>query len=440
MPHENVRTPPEPLDRAASSPDIPLVDPLDADGNGDCARAGVEESAPCRLRSIAGHALFEGVHFDSLSPLLARCEIRDLAVGQILLAPGQVNRHLFLVLDGQLKAHIDQIDSEDGFPIGPGECTGEISVIDCKPATAFVVAEEASRILVVAEEDLWGAFLQIPGIARNFMRLFAQRFRARTEVMQTALEQQLRFEHMQKELAIAREIQLGMLPHDLDLDLGPEIDLAAEMTPAHFIGGDFYDVFPINADEYAIAIGDVSGKGVPAALFMVKTLTLLRTELLKSQPIEEVLRNVNQRLCEDNPTSMFATLIVAVVDKRTGCFRYASAGHDPILFGGPGRLFRPLPPPSGILIGLDETATYRVESLTLSRQDILVLFTDGATEAMDREHRLFTLDRLTTCLDAQPTASAQGLADAVAAAVKQFSNGAAPSDDLTLVVLRYLGT
>jgi sigma-B regulation protein RsbU (phosphoserine phosphatase) len=416
-----------------------LLNPLDADGNDDCSRGNRQAPGLHEWRAVACHALFEGVPFDGLRPILARCAIQELEIGHVLLAPGQVNRTLFLVLEGQLKAHIDHIDSEEGFLIGSGECTGEISVIDSKPATAFVVAETASRVLAVAEEDLWGGLLQHPRIARNFMRLFAERFRARTWVMQRALEQQLRYKHMQKELAIAQEIQLGMLPHDLDLDLGPEIDLAAEIMPASLVGGDFYDVIPITPDEYGIAIGDVSGKGVPAALFMVRTLTLLRTELLKSQPVEDALRNVNLRLCEENAASMFATLIVAIVNKSTGQLRYVNAGHDPILFGQSGRGYRPLPPPSGILIGLEETATYVVESLTLSKQDVLVLYTDGVTEAMDHEHRLFALDRLTACLDAQSASSAQGLADAVTLAVKAFSDGAAPSDDLTLVVLRYLG-
>jgi sigma-B regulation protein RsbU (phosphoserine phosphatase) len=440
MTDENARRRPQPLPRSArpaESTSAPLLDPSEDDAPDALAPTSLERQD---WEAIAHHALFEGASLDGLHATLARCAIHTLGVGQVILAPGQVNRTLFLVLDGQLKAHLDRIDSEEGFLIGPGECTGEISVIDAKPASAFVVAETPSRVLAIDEEDLWGGLLQHPAIAKNFMRLFAARFRSRTELMQEALEQQLRYEHMQKELAIAQEIQLGMLPHDLDLDLGPEIDLAADIQPAQLVGGDFYDVLSINEFEYGLVIGDVSGKGVPAALFMVRTLTLLRSELLKAQPIEEALRHVNLRLCEENAASMFATLIVAIIDKRTGDLRYVNGGHDPILFGAGGAGYRPLPPPSGIMIGVDETASYVVQSLTMSQQDVLVLYTDGVTEAMDRAHRLFTLDRLTACLDAQPTGPAQGLADSVTVAVKQFSDGAPQSDDLTLLVLRYLGT
>lgn len=396
-----------------------------------------EGLSPPLLPLIARHALFEGVPSPTLEPLLQRCEIRRLGAGEVLLAPGQTNRTLFLLLEGQLTARIERVDSEQGFVIRPGECTGEISVVDCRPATAFVVADQPSRVLALPESQLWEGFLGVPRIAKNFVRLFADRFRARTETMQQALEQQLRYEHMQKELRIAQEIQMGMLPHELDF--APEIDLAAEMTPAQLVGGDFYDAFPVGAEDCCLAIGDVSGKGVPAALFMVRILTLLRTELLKDQPLDAALSKINATLCKDNPTSMFATLVVAIVNRRTGDVRYVNAGHDPILHGARGVLYRPLPPPGGILIGVDEGAAYEVASLRLRRNDVLVLYTDGVTEAMSRGHALFSAERLLACLGDRPAVSARELAERIRLAVSGFTAGAPPSDDVTLAVLRYRG-
>jgi sigma-B regulation protein RsbU (phosphoserine phosphatase) len=373
----------------------------------------------------------------TLEPLLERCETRRLGVGEILLAPGQTNQTLYLLLEGQLTARTDRADSEQGFVIGPGECTGEISVVDCRPATAFVVADRPSRVLALPEAELWEGFLGVPRIARNFVRLFADRFRARTEAMQKALEQQLRYEQMQRELGIAQEIQLGMLPRDLDL--APEIEIAAEMTPAQLVGGDFYDAFPVGAEDCCLAIGDVSGKGVPAALFMVRILTLLRTELLKDQPLDDALNKVNATLCQDNPTCMFGTLVVAIVNRRTGHVRYINAGHDPILQGDRGIVYRALPPPRGILIGVDEGAVYEVASLRLSRNDVLVLYTDGVTEAMSRAHEAFSADRLLACLGDRPALSAAELVERVKRAVREFTAGAPPSDDVTLAILRYQG-
>ncbi len=273
---------------------------------------------------------------------MSDCPIRQLQAGDVLLAPGTPNRNLYLLLRGRLKVHVGRLDA-DAVAIEPGECVGEISLIDGEPPTGYVIADEPGEVLVVTETQLWEQLLRVPEIAKNFTRLFAARFRARSAAMQRALEQQLRYQHLQRELAIARDIQTGMLPRDVRL--GPEIEIAAQMTPAHEIGGDFYDIFPIGREEYCLAIGDVSGKGIPAALFMVKTMTVLRTELLKEQPIEEALRRLNMLLCEDNARCMFATLIVATVNKVTGVVRYANAGHDPIVFGEGGRCVPPASPP-----------------------------------------------------------------------------------------------
>jgi phosphoserine phosphatase RsbU/P len=382
-------------------------------------------------------ALFEGVAAEVLQPLLKQCEIRELQPGEILLAPGEPNPCLYLVLRGRLEAHIDKADSEKGFVITPGECTGEISIIDGKLPTAFVVAVVPSVVLVLPETILWDGFLSNSRINRNFMRLMAERFRGVNRAMQQALEQELRYEHLQKELAIARDIQSGMLPRALDLGL--EVDIAAEMVPAQEVGGDFYDVFPIGGDSCCVVVADVSGKGVPAALFMVRTMALLRAELLRDQALEDALGRVNVLLCEDNPTCMFATLAVAIVNRRTGHCQYANAGHDPIVFGQEGSVYRALPQPRGVLVGVDNRATYAAASLTLKPNDTLVLYTDGVTEAMNGTRELFTRARLMECLQEAPAVSAADLAARIHRSVERFAAGARPSDDLTLVVLRYLG-
>lgn len=397
----------------------------------------LQRVGPADVDLISRHALFQGIASDTLGPLVRGCEIRTLVRGDVLLTPGQRNRSLFLLLDGQLKVRLDRVDSEEGFIIAKGECAGEVSAIDCGVATAFVVAEASSRILVLSESDIWEGLFQVPEIARNFMRLFADRFRARSEAMQKALEQQLRYEHIQKELAIAQDIQLGMLPHDFHV--WPEIEVAAQMTPARQVGGDFYDVFPVGPDACCLAIGDVSGKGVPAALFMVRAMALLRAEVLKDQPVNVALSKLNELLCADNPTCMFTTLVVGIIDRRSGVFTYATAGHDAVLVGAKGEHFQSLPPPRGILAGIDKDATYDLASVALDSGDVLVMYTDGVTEAMNGDHQMFKLERLMDCVNAEPASSAEGLARRVALAVDGFTAGTMPSDDLTMVILRYLG-
>ena len=137
---------------------------------------------------------------------------------------------------------------------------------------------------------------------------------------------------------------------------------------------------------------------------------------------------------------MFATLIIGVLNKGTGEFRYVTAGHEPIVFGAKGLAYRLFPPPSGIFVGINEGATYGVASLTLEKGDLLLLYTDGVTEAMNPERQLYTVDRLLDCVGEAPVPSAKALADRINHSVRRFAAGAPQSDDITMVILRYQGS
>ncbi len=387
---------------------------------------------------IARHALFDSVSKHLLEPLTKGGEIRHLEPGDVLLEPGIENTNLYLLLEGQLKVHLDRIDSEDSFLIKPDECAGEISVVDNKPPSAYVVADKPSQVLVLPEAVLWEKLIQVPQVAKNFMRMFADRFRASNRAMQQALEKQRRYEFLQKELAVAYEFQMSMLPHQLNM--GESVDIATGTEPAHELGGDFYDAFPVGPEEYAVVIGDVAGKGVPAALFMVRTMTLLRTELLRGTPITDALRHLNATLCEENTSRMFASLTVGLLNPRSGRFDYANAGHDAIIFGAKGRGFKTLSPPDGILVGIDKDSEYEVASLTLDKDDVLFLHTDGITEAKNTEGKLFSLSRVKKCLEEAQGMSAGQMADRINRAIHEFTNDAPPSDDKTMLVFRFLGT
>ena len=378
--------------------------------------------------------LFAGVPDEVVARLLGYCSRRYLHAGDILLEPGQLNRDLFLLLDGRLEVHIERVRTRQGFAVLPGECVGEISTVDGKPASAYVIADAPSEVLVVPEHALWEQFLCIPVLNRNFMRMFADRFRSRNETIRHALEQELRYEYLTRELEYAREIQAGLLPREVDL--GPGFDVAAEMTAARQIGGDFYDAFVVGQDEHCIAIGDVAGKSIPAALLMVRAITLLRTELPRGQPLELAVSKLNRALCEENPTYTFLTLVVGLLNRRTRQFRYVNAGHHPILLGERGMHYRPLPLTGGIPIGIEDDARFDVETLSLATDDVLLLYTDGVTEAMNPQRQQFGADRLLQCLTQAPARSAAELSERVMRAVHQFVAGAPQSDDLTTLILR----
>ncbi len=385
------------------------------------------------LRLAASFALFDGVPEQALEMVRQRCRIRHLAAGEILLEKDQSNQTLYLLLEGQLSARIDRVDSKQRFPSMPGQCVGEVSIVDGQPTTAYVVADQDSRVLAIDESVLWNEFVAYPRLARNFVHLFASRFRANVESMRRGLEQQFRYEQLQKDLTVARDIQRGMLPRIPKLE---GVDLCATMIPAQHIGGDFYDVFPITPNRWCIAIGDVSGKGISAALFVVRAMTQLRTEILKGQPVETAMAELNAVLCIDNPTCMFATLIVGIMDTQSGVFEYVTAGHDALALARRGETYQLLPRPTGILAGISETAQYESASVQLASGDALVLYTDGITEAMNASGALFTGERFIQVLDAHRSATADDLARQITIAVKQFAGEAAQSDDITMVILR----
>ncbi len=387
---------------------------------------------------ISSQSFFRGVPYSTLESLLDLCDQRHLEPGAVLIEPGQQNHYLYLLLEGRLKVHIDKAGSEEGFTIEPGECSGEISIVDGQPTTAFVIAEAPCSILAIPEDVLWQEFFKIPAIARNFMGLFAQRFRQRNRAIQKALEQQLRWEHLQRELSIAQDIQGGMLPRGESLcDRYPQVDIRASTIPAFEVGGDFFDTFPLDDRRICLALGDVSGKGIPAALFMVRTMTLLREEILRHSDLTTAVRNLNLKLCRDNARYMFATLIVGILDVESGRFSYVNAGHNRPLFGPGGRDFDFLEASGGILLGVDADAQYQAAVQPLAKDDVLVLYSDGVTEARNRGRELFSDERLRTLLCSVEPAAAGPTVSAIESAVHDFSADCPQSDDITVLVVRY---
>jgi sigma-B regulation protein RsbU (phosphoserine phosphatase) len=178
---------------------------------------------------------------------------------------------------------------------------------------------------------------------------------------------------------------------------------------------------------------------MPAALFMVRTVTLLRTELLKEQPLEEALHRLNTALCEENPTRMYVTLLIGVLNRRTGGFRYVNAGHHPLAYGERGVTYRLLPPPDGMPAGIDESEAYEIGSVTLAKDDVLLLYTDGVSKAKNRDREPFGWERLLQCLEKEPAFSASEITARVGRTVDEFTVGVPRIDDLTMVAVRYQG-
>jgi sigma-B regulation protein RsbU (phosphoserine phosphatase) len=388
--------------------------------------------------ALADQPLFLGVPPDRLAAILSRCQVRALAAGDTLLRSGEPNHDLFLLLDGELRAHLDAAGSANSLAIPAGQCVGELSLVDGEPVSAHVVATATSRVLVVPGEVFWSQLVAMPGVARNLMRMITGRLRDRAEMIVRSQRQQVRLEALQKELDAAQAIQVSMLPRvPPACDPYPELDVRALMEPAREVGGDFYDVVPLDARRVLLAVGDVSGKGLPAALFMVRSITLLRTAALRDDAADDLLGRLNNLLCDSNPSELFTTAFLAVVDAATGTLTCYNGGHPLPLLSRAGGPFEPLSLPRCLVVGIVDGLPFPCTRVPLEPGDRLVVYTDGVTEAEDPTGRLFGEERLRATLDACGRRDAAGLVEAVRAAVRDFAGSAPQSDDLTLLALGY---
>ena len=388
---------------------------------------------------ISQQALFRGVPWHVIEPIIDEAPIRRLLPGEVLISPGEENHHLYLVSAGLLRVHLDAADAEGGFPTEVGECTGDMSIIDGKLTSAYVVAEQPSEVIALHEKLFWDRVTSNPRMARNMMSMLVNRMRQRNEEALEAQARELRFQHLQKELDIARNIQLSMLPRAPLFDGIDGVEAHALMEPARSVGGDFYDAQVLDAGRVYIAIGDVSGKGVHSALFMARTTTLLRDAMARQIDPGAGLTTVNRTLCEGNNACMFATIFLAVVDLASGRFEFVSGGHNPVLLGNRASGYRFVDNPDGILVGIRESATFAVGRGRLAPGDNLALYTDGVTEAVGPSGEMFGEDRLRALLGTLPDDDPVRTVDGVRAAVAEFADSAAQSDDITLLVLHYRG-
>lgn len=250
-------------------------------------------------------------------------------------------------------------------------------------------------------------------------------------------------ERAEAELSIAAGIQAGMLPKAY-----PEhgtFELYAFMHPARNVGGDFYDFYFLDGHHLAVTIADVSGKGVGAAIFMSRSMTILKNFATMMQPPDDLagaLACANDQLCQGNEEDMFVTVFMGVLDTKTGEFIYVNAGHNPpLLRCGETGCSEYLPPAESCMLGVMEDMSFVSRRLILAPGDLLFLYTDGVTEAMDREQELFSKERLQKTLDDAPKqASPEEILATVQAAVKAHTGSAEQSDDITMMGLRYFAT
>lgn len=247
-------------------------------------------------------------------------------------------------------------------------------------------------------------------------------------------------EHIESELKIAHNIQTSMLPRIFPpFPERKEISIYATMEPAKEVGGDFYDFFFVDKSKLCFLIGDVSGKGVPAALFMVIAKTLLKNQALLGSPANEILFKVNNLLCSENEELMFVTLFLGIFDIETGELQYSNAGHNPPLVSKDGQPFEYISPKKSFVLAGMENFKFQLESIQLSKGDAIFLYTDGVTEAMNIRGEQFTDKKLKVDLGNIGNINEADIVRSIKKEIELFVEEAPQSDDITMLVLKYHG-
>jgi sigma-B regulation protein RsbU (phosphoserine phosphatase) len=275
-------------------------------------------------------------------------------------------------------------------------------------------------------EELAGSFNKMTTDLQNYIRNLTETTAAK--------------ERIQGELKVATDIQASLLPRIFPpFPDRPEFDIYAIMDPAKEVGGDFYDFFFIDDRHLFFVIGDVSDKGVPAALFMMVSKTLLKTEALRKGSPAEILAGVNNLLYPDNETMMFVTIFCAILDTETGELAYSSAGHNPPLYCPDGAAPQFMTVPPGLVAGAMADSTYSNRIMQLRPNDIILLYTDGVTEAMNSAAMLYGEERLVSAAYLRKTDCVHDFIASLREDVLRYTDGAKQSDDITMLALRFLG-
>jgi len=373
-----------------------------------------------------------------LRRVLRRCHVATYSAGETILRLGAVNHHVHFLLSGEANVHFDIADQSQTIPIKVGQIFGEISVIDGMPVSAFVVASAPSRVLLLPEDVFWSEVVPAPGIAHTLMRGLVGLLRRDTADLIRAVQQRLQHEALERELGLARDIQMGMLRRGTPLlPDRPDIDIVALMRPAKLVGGDLYDAFLVDTDHVVLAIGDVTGKGMSAALFMVRVLTLLRSAAINWVSLADTVESVNRALASDNDASMFLTFFMGVLDLRTGELDYVNFGHPPPVIVRPdgAAAFHAISP--GIVFGLFEAAKGAAGRLVLDSGSTLLLYTDGVTEAFDPSNCPFGSERLIETIGKVANSDPGAIVAATMAVVGEFAGAAPQADDITLLAVKF---
>ncbi len=313
--------------------------------------------------------------------------------------------------------------------------TAGLQLASCEKCLAVAISVSGKRLGVLAvadKESRDGGVLDFTATDARLLSLFANQAAAAIETARLhrdALEK----ERIERELELAAAIQREILPRALPLV--PGVDLAAANVPTRQVGGDYFDWFPLSGGRLGFLVADVSGKGVPAALLVSTVHSAVHLQIDEAKDIADLVGRIDRHLRRFAATRKFLTLFFGLLEPDTGRFRYVSAGHNPALLARAGGQLVRLES-TGVPVGMLPNASWREESIEIGRGDLLCVYTDGVTEAVDERDEEFGLDRLSQIISRGAARPVRELCDEVFAAVAEFARGMPQYDDQTMLLVR----
>ncbi len=403
---------------------------------GEEKRAGKDRRA---LGFLSWSQIFHGIPYSALETLVERLTIQTVADELLLLKPGDENDVVLVVLQGSLKIYLDRPGSGECISIDAGGFVGEMSVIDHQPVSAYVVAEAGTRLLVIDSDTFVNEIMLVPGVSKNLLSAFSERMRSSNKVVIQRMRKELEMEFVQRELQYAKSIQEGLLPKEPLFPQEDRLDCCGRMVTAREVGGDFYDIFFLDSQHVFFVIGDVCGKGLPAALFMVRAMAALRAQTghdgTPADYAAQLITRLNRQLCSYNDALQFLTAFCGILDLGSSTLYYVNAGHNPPAIASGKGEFSLLSEPVNPFIGMIEGLGYRAGQIEFEPGSVLLLYTDGVTEAENNSGGMLGEDRLLSCLNGVRARRSGMLVETVFSAVHDFAEGAAQSDDITVLAI-----
>ncbi|MFN8465104.1 MAG: SpoIIE family protein phosphatase [Caldilineaceae bacterium] len=404
---------------------------------------------------LVQHPFLNVLTGEEIAAITGSLEPAEFAPGTIFVREGAPGDCAYILLTGSVEV-IKALGTADerSFGLrGPGDTIGEMSLLDPdEPRSASVRTVTQVEALVITRDDLESLLLQFPQVSLQLLRNFSRRLRTSENAtirdlqeknsrlnqayleLKAAQQKIVEQEVLAHELAQAKRIQLRMLPAALPSYGGAVV--GAAIRAARSVGGDLYDVFNLGPDRLGFAIGDVSGKGMPAALYMALVSSLLRAEAGQDAAPETVVRRVNKHLCERDMDDMFVTLLYCELDLHTRCLHTVRAGHEhPLLWAGT-QLIQPPTPGRAMPLGIVADPRLELQNIVLPPAATFILYTDGVTDAIDDTSRPFGRARLVETVARNLHLGAQALCDTVVNTVLAYHGIMPQFDDVTLLVLK----